>query len=57
MDLFIQIKFEFDDETLKDMFGMNDKEFERLKSIQGTATHSAWLTFYVSEIMAGEKVT
>ena len=27
-------KFEFDDETLKDMFGMNDKEFERLKSIQ-----------------------
>lgn len=49
-------KFEFDDETLKDMFGMNDKEFERLKSIQGTATHSAWLTFMYPRLWLAKRL-
>lgn len=38
-------KFEYTDEQLKNMFGLNDESLTRLKSIQGTATHSAWLTF------------
>ena len=38
-------KFEYSDDQLKDMFAINDDELKRLKSIQGKATHSAWLTF------------
>lgn len=38
-------KFEYSDAKLQAMFGMSDEELKRLKSIQGRATHSAWLTF------------
>ncbi len=38
-------KFEYSDDKLQAMFGMSDEELKRLKSIQGKATHSAWLTF------------
>lgn len=38
-------KFEYSDAKLQAMFGMSDEELKRLKSIQGKATHSAWLTF------------
>lgn len=38
-------KFEYSDEKLKEMFGMDDDAINRLKSIQGKASHSAWLTF------------
>ncbi|MEK1376091.1 DNA methyltransferase [Limosilactobacillus fermentum] len=37
--------FEYSDEKLKDMFGLDDDQVERLKSIQGKSSHSAWLTF------------
>ena len=38
-------RFEYSDEKLKEMFGMGDEQVERLKSIQGKSSHSAWLTF------------
>lgn len=38
-------RFEYSDEKLKEMFGMDDEQVERLKSIQGKSSHSAWLTF------------
>lgn len=37
--------FEYPDDKLKEMFGMNDDQVARLKSIQGKSSHSAWLTF------------
>ncbi len=37
--------FEYSDRALQDMFGLNDTELARLKSIQGKSTHSAWLSF------------
>lgn len=37
--------FEYRDEQLKDMFGLDEDGLKRLKSIQGKSTHSAWLTF------------
>lgn len=37
--------FEYSDDQLKDMFGLDDDQVERLKSIQGKSSHSAWLTF------------
>lgn len=38
-------KFEYTDDKLKSMFGIDDDQLVRLKSIQGKASHSAWLTF------------
>lgn len=38
-------RFEYSDEKLKEMFGMGDEQVERLKSIQGKSSHSAWMTF------------
>ncbi|PJE93320.1 site-specific DNA-methyltransferase [Limosilactobacillus fermentum] len=37
--------FEYSDGKLKDMFGLDDDQVERLKSIQGKSSHSAWMTF------------
>lgn len=37
--------FEYSDEKLKNMFGLDDDQVERLKSIQGKSSHSAWLAF------------
>ena len=48
--------FEYSDDQLKDMFGMNDDEMKRLKSIQGKATHSAWLTFMYPRLYLAKKV-
>lgn len=42
--------FEYSDDKLKDMFGLNDDQMERLKSIQGKSSHSAWLTFMLSRL-------
>lgn len=38
-------KFEYSDEQLENMFGLDDDQLARLKSIQGKSSHSAWLTF------------
>lgn len=49
-------KFEYSDEKLKVMFGMNDDELKRFKSIQGTATHSAWLTFMYPRLWLAKRL-
>ena len=49
-------KFEYSDDQLKDMFALNDDELKRLKSIQGKATHSAWLTFMYPRLYLAKKV-
>lgn len=49
-------RFEYSDQTLKDMFGMSDTELARLKSIQGKATHSAWLTFMYPRLWLAKRL-
>ncbi|MDC0825838.1 site-specific DNA-methyltransferase [Lactococcus petauri] len=49
-------KFEYTDEQLKDNFALTDKELERLKSIQGKSTHSAWLTFMYPRLYLAKKL-
>ncbi|QGZ27376.1 site-specific DNA-methyltransferase [Streptococcus ruminicola] len=49
-------KFEYSDDKLQAMFGMNDEELERLKSIQGKATHSAWLTFMYPRLWLAKRL-
>ena len=48
--------FEYKDEELKDMFGLNEMELGRLKSIQGKATHSAWLAFMYPRLYLAKKL-
>lgn len=48
--------FEYTDNQLKDMFALNDDELKRLKSIQGKATHSAWLTFMYPRLYLAKKL-
>lgn len=48
--------FEYSDDQLKDIFALNDDELKRLKSIQGKATHSAWLTFMYPRLYLAKKV-
>lgn len=38
-------KFEYTDDQLEDIFGLDDDQLAHLKSIQGKSSHSAWLTF------------
>lgn len=49
-------KFDYSDDQLKDMFVLNDEELNRLKSIQGKSTHSAWLTFMYPRLYLAKKV-
>lgn len=49
-------KFEYTDEQLKDMFGLSDNDLKRLKSIQGKATHSAWLAFMYPRLYLAKKL-
>ncbi len=49
-------KFEYSDEKLKEMFGMDDEHVERLKSIQGKSSHSAWLTFMYPRLELAKKL-
>ena len=37
--------FEYKDDEIEEMFGLDDYQLQRLKSIQGNSSHSAWLTF------------
>lgn len=48
--------FEYSDEQLQDMFGLNTEELKRLKSIQGKASHSAWLTFMYPRLYLAKKL-
>lgn len=49
-------KFEYSDEQLQAMFNLNENELARLKSIQGKATHSAWLTFMYPRLYLAKKL-
>lgn len=48
--------FEYSDEKLKDMFGLDDDQVERLKSIQGKSSHSAWLTFMYPRLVLAKRL-
>lgn len=48
--------FEYSDDKLKEMFGMNDDQVARLKSIQGKASHSAWLTFMYPRLSLAKRL-
>ena len=48
--------FEYTDDQLKDMFDFDDNQVERLKSIQGKASHSAWLTFMYPRLALAKKL-
>ncbi|MBM6772935.1 site-specific DNA-methyltransferase [Ligilactobacillus agilis] len=48
--------FEYSDEKLKEMFGMDDEQVERLKSIQGKSSHSAWLTFMYPRLVLAKQL-
>lgn len=48
--------FEYSDDKLKDIFGLDDNQVERLKSIQGKASHSAWLTFMYPRLSLAKKL-
>ncbi|WP_200849854.1 DNA methyltransferase, partial [Klebsiella pneumoniae] len=48
--------FEYSDRALQDMFGLNDTELARLKSIQGKSTHSAWLSFMYPRLFLARKL-
>lgn len=49
-------EFEYSDEALITMFGLNDDELQRLKAIQGKSTHSAWLTFMYPRLYMAKKI-
>lgn len=48
--------FDYSDDQLQDMFGLNSEELKRLKSIQGKSTHSAWLTFMYPRLYLAKKL-
>ena len=48
--------FEYTDNQLKNMFSLSDDQVERLKSIQGKSSHSAWLTFMYPRLVLAKKV-
>ena len=49
-------KFDFSDEKLKSQLGYSDEEINRLKSIQGKSSHSAWLTFMYPRLKIAQKL-
>ncbi|MDR2644150.1 MAG: site-specific DNA-methyltransferase [Planctomycetaceae bacterium] len=48
--------FEFDDDKLKNSLGYSIEEIDRLKSIQGKSSHSAWLTFMYPRLKIAQKL-
>lgn len=48
--------FEYTDEEMKDIFGLDDDQLKRLKSIQGSSTHSSWLSFMYSRLTLAKKL-
>lgn len=48
--------FEYSDQKMKDMFGLDEDALKRLKSIQGKATHSAWLSFMYPRLYLAKKL-
>lgn len=48
--------FEYSDDQLKDMFGLDDDQVSHLKSIQGKSSHSAWLTFMYPRLVLAKRL-
>lgn len=48
--------FEYSDEKIKEMFGIDNEQVRKLKSIQGKASHSAWLTFMMPRLILAKKL-
>lgn len=48
--------FEYSDDKLKGMFSLDDDQVERLKSIQGKSSHSAWLTFMYPRLVLAKQL-
>ena len=48
--------FEYSDEKIKEMFGIDDEQIKRLKSIQGKSSHSSWLTFIYPRLALAKKL-
>lgn len=48
--------FEYSDEKIKEMFGIDDEQIKCLKSIQGKSSHSSWLTFMYPRLMLAKKL-
>jgi adenine-specific DNA-methyltransferase len=49
-------KFEFDDEKLSTALGYSENEIDRLKTLQGKSSHSAWLTFMYPRLKIAQKL-
>lgn len=49
-------KFEYSDRQLETMFGLNNNQLSQLKSIQGKASHSAWLTFMYPRLKIAQQL-
>lgn len=49
-------KFEYTDEKIQEIFGMDDSEINRFKSIKGSSSHSAWLTFMYPRIVLAKRL-
>ena len=48
--------FEYSDDQIKKIFGLEDEQVERLKSIQGSSSHSAWLTFMYPRLVIAKRI-
>lgn len=48
--------FEYSDHQLETMFGLDDDQLSRLKSIQGKSSHSAWLTFMYPRLVLAKRL-
>lgn len=48
--------FEYSDEKLQNMFGLDENELLKLKSIQGKSSHSAWMTFMYPRLVLMKKL-
>src|SRR5699024_5026664 len=48
--------FEYTDQKMKDMFGLDADALKRLKMIQKKATHSAWLSFMYPRLYLAKKL-
>lgn len=48
--------FEYSDDKLKEMFGLNDDQLSRLKSLQGKSSHSAWMTFMYPRLALAKRL-
>lgn len=48
--------FDFTDEQLKSMFNLDDEQLKRVKSIQNSSSHSAWLTFMYPRLQLAKRL-